>query len=361
MNRFKILDFTSLLPGPFTTMYLADMGAEVLKIISPHTIDMIDSFPPFIKEEDHSAAFLQLNRNKKMAVLDLKTKAAQAKVYELIKDYDIVIEQYRPGVMKRLGIDYETLSRINPSIIYCSITGYGQTSSLKNRPGHDINYVARSGIGSISGTKQSGPLLAGLQMGDIIGGYNATIGVLAAVIERDKSGMGQYIDISMTDCLMASNPIFSANYLYDGKPQGFEENVLNGGSVYGFHKTSDDQFMSVGCLEPKFIRNFCETIGRMDLFQNMVDSENIDFIKSEITEIFASKTKEEWTRAFEDAEACVEPVLSIKEVLDFSEVGDNGLLVELDTKKGRVINQLANPIKSSLNVYEYHLPAMVDL
>lgn len=226
LKGVRILDFTSLLPGPFATLYLADMGASVLRVTSGTRPDPIESRPPFIPETKISALWAYLNRGKQSINLNLKNPRAVRIVEQLITEYDVVIEQYRPGVMAKLGLDYESLKKINPTIIYCSLTGYGQTGPLNKRAGHDINYLSLAGLLSYSGKKETGPSLMGMQIADIASGsLNSVIGLLAAVIHRKETGEGQYVDISMMDGVMAFNTVSGTTCLVDerepaGKQRG---------------------------------------------------------------------------------------------------------------------------------------------
>ena len=206
LKGLKILDFTTLLPGPFATMNLTDLGAEVLRVISGSRPDMAAFAPPFLAGTDISFTVPYMQRGKRSMTLNLKDPRAVQIVHQLVSDYDILIEQFRPGVMAKFGLDYESLKKINPAIIYCSITGYGQDSPLSGKAGHDINYLARSGLMSYSGKKDSGPSLMGMQIADVASGsYNSIIGILASVVCRNETGKGQYIDISMTDGAIAFN------------------------------------------------------------------------------------------------------------------------------------------------------------
>ncbi|MFT6910580.1 MAG: alpha-methylacyl-CoA racemase, partial [Oleiphilaceae bacterium] len=251
LKGLKVLDFTTLLPGPYATQLLADMGAEVLRIESPKRPDLLKLMPPIVGKV--SAAHATINRNKKSLALDLKHPEAKAIIHALVSEYDIIIEQFRPGVMARLGLDYDSFKGIQPKLIYCSITGYGQTGPLQNKAGHDINYLALSGLASYSGRKDTGPVLSGTQVADIAGGsHHAVMAILAAVIERTNTGKGQYLDISMSDAALALNTMFSANTLVNQKDPGYGTEMLNGGLFYDYYKTSDGRYLSIGSLEPNF-------------------------------------------------------------------------------------------------------------
>ena len=228
LKGLKVLDFSTLLPGPFATMMLADMGAEIIKVESPFREDLVKHQEPI--DGDVSAVFGHLNRSKRSLALDLKQEEAKEVIYKLVHEYDIIIEQFRPGVMDKLGIGYEMLKNINPRIIFCSITGYGQTGPLNNRAGHDINYLSLAGISSYSFRKNQVPVPAGIQVADIAGGsMPAVIGILAAVYHRNQTGKGQYIDLSITDVAFSLNAMYGPSYLVAGIEPESESVLLNGG------------------------------------------------------------------------------------------------------------------------------------
>ena len=316
LDGLKILDFTTLLPGPYATLMLADMGAEVLKISSAGKYDLVLDYGERVKGTDISACQAWLGRNKKTMFLNLKTPEAKEIVRQLIMDYDIVIEQFRPGVMQRLGLGYEDLRRVNPRLIYCSLTGYGQTGPLRDAAGHDINYMSRSGIISHAGRAGSGPSLMNFQIADIaVGSLNSVIGILAAVISRQATGKGQFVDVSMLDGCIPFNSLDGADFLVSGRQPCREGQLLNGGSMYDYYETSDGGYMSVGSLEPKFWEAFCRGIGREDLIAGTVRPENASEVKEEIRAIFRTKTRDEWTAVFSELDACVQPVMDLQEVL----------------------------------------------
>ena len=217
LDGLKVLDFSTLLPGPYASLILADMGAEVLKISSAGRPDLVVNYEPFIGDSGISACQAWLGRNKKTMFLNLKTGEAKGIIRELIKEYDIILEQFRPGVMDRLGIGYEELKKVNPGLIYCALTGYGQTGPLRDAAGHDINYLSRSGLVSHAGRKDHGPSLMNFQIADVAAGsMNSVIGILAAVHYRSKTGKGQFIDISMLDGCIPFNSLDGAGFLVSG-------------------------------------------------------------------------------------------------------------------------------------------------
>jgi len=354
LNKLKVLDFTTLLPGPYATMGLADMGADVLRIISGSRPDLAAFAPPFIPGEDISFATACLGRGKRCMTLNLKDPRAIEIVRRLLSDYDILIEQFRPGVMEKLGLGYAALREINPALIYCSLTGYGQTGQYRDRVGHDINYLARSGIMAYSGKKETGPSLTGMQIADVASGSNNTvIGILAAVISRNETGRGQQIDVSMADGVVAFNALAGNAYLVDGNEPGREGFLLNGGSLYDFYETKDGGHISLGALEPQFFAAFCEGVGRPDLAVGGVSPENVEEVKVQVREIVLTKTRDAWVKIFEGTDACVEPVLTLSEALDDEQTRERSLVVEVDLPTGETVRQIAHPIIFSETHQEY--------
>ena len=357
LDDLKILDFSTLLPGPYATLMLADMGAEVLKISSASRPDIVLDYPPFIGDTGVSASQAWLGRNKKTMFLNLKTGEGKAVVKELVKEYDIVLEQFRPGVMEKLGLGYENLKAVNPKLIYCSLTGYGQTGPLRDAAGHDINYMSRSGIISQAGRRESGPSLMNFQIADIaVGSMNSVIGILAAVNYRKNTGKGQYIDVAMMDGCVPFNSLDGAGFLVSGKEPKREGERLNGGCIYDFYETKDGEYLSVGSLEPQFWSRFCTAIGREDLIEGTVYPPNIDEVKAEIRGILKTKTRDEWVEVFSHYDACVQPVLNLKEaLLEDEQVKEREMVVEvkLPLHEDVSVKQLATAVKLSECPCEY--------
>ena len=226
LDGYKVLDFSTLLPGPYATMTLADLGAEVLKVSGRDKYDLVVNWPPVVKGAEVTGAQAWLGRGKKTIHLNLKKPAAVEAVKKLVMEYDIIVEQFRPGVMKKLGLSYEILRQVNPRIIYCSITGYGQTGPMSMRAGHDINYISRSGIAASAGRREGGPSLYNFQIADVAGGsLNAVASILAAIIYRERTGEGQYIDVSMQDSVVPFNSMDGAAYFAGGEVPSREGGV----------------------------------------------------------------------------------------------------------------------------------------
>ncbi|MEZ1315235.1 CaiB/BaiF CoA-transferase family protein [Pseudomonas fluorescens] len=348
LASLKILDFSTLLPGPFASLLLADMGAEVLRIESPTRADLVRVLPPH--DRGVSASHAYLNRNKRSLALDLKQPEALEIITALLQDHDIVLEQFRPGVMERLGLGYEALKAINPKLIYVSITGYGQTGPYRNRAGHDINYLALAGQASYTGRADSGPLPLGMQVADVAGGsLHAVAGLLAAVIARQHSGLGQYLDVSMTDCAFSLNAMAGAGYLACGEEPGRETQVLNGGSFYDYYRSRDGRWLSVGSLEPAFMKQLCTALGLEELAalglspqparqKQLKDALKIEFEKHDFAELCG---------LFAELDACVEPVLSLGEAVRHPQLQARQLVTQVPRGDGSSQAQMACPLKFS--------------
>lgn len=343
----KVLDFSSLLPGPFGTMVLADWGADVIRVESHTRPDMVRMLPP--QQDGVSAAHAYLNRSKKSLALDLKKPGAVDVIKALVKEYDIVVEQFRPGVMDRLGVGYEALKAVNPGVIYCSITGYGQTGPYKDRAGHDLNYLSIAGITSYNGRKSSGPAPINVQVADVAGGsYHAVMAILAAVVHRQQTGEGQYIDVSMTDAAFSMHALTAPPALVAGVEPVLEETQLNGGSFYDCYETADGRYLSVGGLEPQFFAQFVGALGHPEwagrgLAMNLAMQQQL---KAEIAEIIKTKSFAEWSAIFAELDCCVEPVLSFSEACAHPQITARELLVDVPTPSGTQ-KQLASPVKFS--------------
>ncbi|MBE8594171.1 CoA transferase [Pseudomonas sp. MAFF 301449] len=342
LASLKVLDFSTLLPGPYASLMLADMGAEVLRIESPTRMDLLRVLPPH--DQGTSTSHAYLNRNKRSLALDLKQAAALEIVRALVKDYDIVLEQFRPGVMERLGLGYEALKALNPRLIYVSITGYGQTGPYKDRAGHDINYLALAGVASYTGREDSGPLPLGVQLADVGGGsLHAVVGLLAAVIARQQTGVGQYLDVSMTDCSFSLNAMAGAGYLACGVQPERETHVLNGGSFYDYYRSRDGRWMSVGSLEPAFMQQLCAAFGRPELAALGLDPA----LKLALQVEFEKRSFDELCELFAAVDACVEPVLSLSEAVEHPQLKARALVSQVPRGDGSTQAQLACPLKFS--------------
>ncbi|MFK5953024.1 MAG: CaiB/BaiF CoA-transferase family protein [Desulfobacterium sp.] len=354
LTHLKILDFSTLLPGPYASLVLTDLGADTLRVVSGSRPDIATLMPPFLPGTDISANLAWLGRGKRSITLNLKKAPAVTIIKKLIAEYDILLEQFRPGVMQRLGLGYEDLKIINPGLIYCSLTGYGQEGPYAGRAGHDINYLACSGLMSYSGTKDHGPVLTGMQIADMAAGSNNTIiAILAAVLHRNHTGKGQYIDISMRDGVVPLNGMAGAATLVDGLHPVREGNVLNGGSLYDFYETKDNEYLSFGGLEPQFFTAFCNGMGCPDLIKGGVMPDDIEQVKLRVRKTIKTKTRKEWEKVFKNVDACVEPVLTLAETLNSPDIIKRGLVVDVELPEGGSVRQLGTPMRFSETPIHY--------
>ncbi|MEE2731479.1 MAG: CaiB/BaiF CoA-transferase family protein [Pseudomonadota bacterium] len=348
LSSLRVLDFTTLLPGPFGAMILADWGAEVVRVESPTRPDMVRMLPPM--DDGISACHGFLNRSKKSLALDLKKPDAVAAVKRLVQQYDIVVEQFRPGVMDRLGVGYEALKVENPGLIFCSITGYGQSGPYRQRAGHDLNYLSIAGVTGYNGRKGSGPAPINVQVADVAGGsYHAVMAILAAVIHRQQTGEGQHLDISMTDAAFSMHALTAPPALVGGVEPELENTQLNGGSFYDCYETADGRWLSVAGIEPQFFAQFCQAIGHPEWSAKGL-ALNPDIqgpLKQDIAAVLKTRSFAEWVEVFSALDACVEPVLSFNEACEHPQIAARELLVEVPTAGGGSQRQLASPVKFS--------------
>jgi crotonobetainyl-CoA:carnitine CoA-transferase CaiB-like acyl-CoA transferase len=312
----RVLDLSRLIPGPFCTLILSDLGASIDKLEDPHVGDYLRIFPP--TKGGLSGRFLALNRDKRSICLDLKRPEGRDALLRLAQNYDVVVETFRPGVLDRLGVGYAALSSVNPKIVLCSISGYGQTGPLRERAGHDINYVALGGVTGLAGPAEGPPPVAPIQLADVAGGAMwGAIGILSALLAVRATGRGRHLDVSMCEGALAFMLPDLGNL--DAAPhapprRGAE--LLNGGSpAYGVYQTKDGRYLSVGALEPKFWAAFNAAIGRpVDLSEIAEGGAVAEKARREIADILRTKTRDEWEVVFAATDACVEPVLAPDEI-----------------------------------------------
>lgn len=338
----KVLDFSTLLPGPYGTMMLGDMGAEVTRVVAPGREPLRGAVNPLDAV---------LARNKRSIFVDLKQPESRPVIERLLKQSDILVEQFRPGVMQRLGWGYPEAKNVKHDIIYCSLTGYGQDGPLRDRAGHDLNYLALSGILSYTGRKDEGPAPYGTQVADICAGsYNMVVGVLAALFHRQQTGQGQFIDVAMLDGSIALNAVSGAAYFGIGHMPRREGEFLNGGTLYDIYKTKDGQYISVGGLEPKFLAGFLKALDLSDLAKpgsTMYTMSNIPEAKKKVAQALAQKTLAEWNEIFPAYDCCVEPVQDLEEMSVHPQTQAREMIVDVDDGKGGKTRQIAHPIKYS--------------
>jgi alpha-methylacyl-CoA racemase len=308
LKGLKILDLSMNLPGPYMTWLLASLGAEVIKVENPAGGD----YARALEGVPNSPYFAAVNRNKKSITLNLKDPRGRELFLQLLDLYDILVEGFRPGTMDQLGLGYGTMRARNSRVIYVSITGYGHEGPYRLRAGHDLNYLSLAGVIGMTGTRDGQPAMPGVQIADTAGGsLMGLTGLLSAVIQRERTGRGQFVDVSMFHgSFSLTTMIFAAI------AKGLEEPepgkmMLNGRSpCYGLYRASDGRWMSLGAIEPKFWENFCNVVERNDLLSGQYDGPEVI---SELEHIFASRTQAEWIEVFREADCCCEPVLSLDE------------------------------------------------
>ncbi|HKA19751.1 MAG TPA: CaiB/BaiF CoA-transferase family protein [Blastocatellia bacterium] len=319
LEGIRVLDLSRMLPGPYCSMMLADLGAEVIKVEEPVVGDPTRRSPPMVNGE--SAPFNQVNRNKKSIAIDLKNAEGRDVFLKLASTADCVLEQFRPGVVDRLGINYDTLAEIDPRIVYCSLTGFGQDGPHRERSGHDLNYLALSGVLGLTTDDSGRPVIPGVQVADLAGGMIAGFAILAALLARERTGRGQYVDVSMFDVMLSMLPIPAAHHFAGATIPVGGKYVLSGAyPFYNVYETGDGKFMTLGALEPKFWTNFCRKVGREDLVSRQFDSgERRENLFSEVRAIFKSKSQSDWVESMRDADCCCEPVLSMVEAFEHAQ------------------------------------------
>ncbi len=321
LSRLRVLDLSRLAPGPYCTMLLGDLGADVLVIDDARDVRAEPAAAPHDETALRRAASdATLRRNKRSLALNLKTEAARQVFYRLADEADIVLEGFRPGVVKRLGVDYDTLAARNPRLIYCSLSGYGQTGPYAAHVGHDINYIATSGALAASGSDAPGPEGPGRPaiplnlLADFAGGgLMAAFAILAAVVAREHTGRGQYIDLAMSDGVLSLLTAPMAAHFAIGTDLAPRSYVLNGGApYYDVYRTSDGRWFSLGAVEPKFFANLCTAVDREDLIplQNDDDPAARSRLRDALDAIFRTRTAEEWFALLNQTDVCAAPVLT---------------------------------------------------
>jgi crotonobetainyl-CoA:carnitine CoA-transferase CaiB-like acyl-CoA transferase len=356
LDGITVLDLTRLLPGAVATMMLGDFGADIIKIEEPGIGDPARQSRAGIKQP--GAYFLATNRNKRSIAINLKQPAGREIFLELAKRADVVVEGFRPGVMDRLGIGYEILKEINPRLVYCAITGYGQDGPYRGKAGHDINYISIAGLLGINGMKDGPPMIPGVQIADLAGGsMHAVIGILLALQARQRSGEGQMVDVSMMDGSLAMMFVPFAAYLANGaQPERGAQGLSGRYACYQVYETGDGRYLALGALEPKFWENACRVLGREDLIdRQFVDAEQTECIRA-LSEIFRMKTADEWLAAFEGVDTCLALVKDIAEMIDDPQVKNRGLIAEIEHPTSGRIKQIAPTVKLSATPGEMRSP-----
>jgi alpha-methylacyl-CoA racemase len=346
----RVLDLTRLLPGGFCTLLFADLGAEVLKVEDTGMGDYIRWAPPYYEgaeESTRSALYLSLNRGKRSIRLNLKEERGREVLLRLVRDYDVVVEGNRPGVMDRLGVGYERLAQENPALVYCAITGYGQDGPYRDRSGHDMNYLGLIGLLGLTGEKDGPPVQSAGQIADLGGGgLMAAFGILAALRERDGSGKGQLVDISMADGALSWLAMVAGRYFAEGSAPQRGDLELAGRLICYRPYACSDGWVTLGALEPKFWQAWCHGVGREDLVEKQFEAPGSE-AHGEVERIFMERTRDEWQAFASEHDCCLEPVLGLDEALDSELVTARNMVVELDQPGTDGVKQLGMPVKFS--------------
>ena len=348
LDGIRVLDLTQLLPGPYGTQLLSDMGAEILKV-EPPTGDP----GRHIQGTEGWAGYLfsAVNSDKRSIAIDLKSDVGREVLYELVQDVDVVFEQFRPGVTERLGIDYDTLSEHQEELIYCSLTGYGQNGPYRDRAGHDLNYVGASGLLDMTRPQQEiknaggrlpAPTPIGYPIADMTGGLMAVTAILGALVERELGGGGQYLDVSMTDAVFSYGPVELALADSGGDPRPGETPMSGALPCYDVYETADGRYVTLAALEPRFFRAFCEAVERPDLFEYHLTEDEGEraTLREELRSLFSERTRDEWDATL-GSETMVGLVNTPTEAISDPHIQTRELLVETDAGHRRVAFPLA--------------------
>ena len=350
LSDVKVLDLSRLLPGGFCSLLLADLGADVLKVEDTGMGDYVRWSPPYYEGADEtakSALYLSLNRNKRSIRIDLKSEAGREVLLRLVRESDVLLEGFRPGVMDRLGVGYERLREENPGLVYCAITGYGQDGPYRDRSGHDMNYLGLVGLLGLTGERDGPPLQSAGQIADLGGGaLMAAVGILVALRERDRSGEGQLVDVSMADGALSWLAMVAARTLAEGAAPRRGELELAGGLVCYRPYRCADGWVTLGALEPKFWQAFCRGVGREDLVEHHLDPTGSD-TQREVEAIFAARTREQWTAFAGEHDCCLEPVLALDEALDSELVRAREMVVSVEQPGAGPVRLLGTPVMLS--------------
>jgi crotonobetainyl-CoA:carnitine CoA-transferase CaiB-like acyl-CoA transferase len=358
LEGITVLDLTRLLPGAFCSQLLADLGADVIKIEHPEGGDYNRAFAPLAKVE--SGSFLLLNRNKRSLAVDLKTDGGKEIFRRLVSSADVVLEGFRPGVMDRLGLSYAELSALNPRLVYCAISGFGQDGPLRNAAGHDLNYLALAGALPLFAEAGRDPIVPGLSIADVGGGsLTASTGILAALMARQHTGRGQFVDISMFDGSVAWLAYHGADWLFAGiEPRGGERPFIGGAPCYNVYRCADGRHVALGIIEEHFWHRFCDAVGLVELKAHQWPTGTAAIEQKKVLEqLFARRTRDEWVEQLAPADIPLTPVLSMQEAFEQPHLRHRQLLQSVEHPVEGRVPQLGFPIKMSDTPAQIRTPA----
>ena len=357
LEGLKVLDFTRYAPGPYCTMILGDLGADIIRVEEiglpdgrrAEQMKGMDEIPLPSEFASPDSPHNPVNRNKRSIQINLKSEAGQRIIYQLMGKTDVVVEGFRPGVTKRLGIDYPTLKKINPRLIYCAITGYGQDGPYRDLPGHDINYIAHAGAVGVMSLSSTQPLVPGNLIGDMAaGGMQATIGILAALASRERTGKGQFVDIAITDGVVSMLCLYLSRYFQQGTLPELEERVSCGAAPYYNHYlTSDCKLISIACSEPWFFANLCRTLDCEEFIPYQTDGDKAGEIKAYFEQKFLSRTRDEWFKVLSQNDVPVGKVYTLNELTEDPQLRHRRMIIDVDNPAGGKLRQAGISIKLS--------------
>ncbi len=305
LDGYRVLDFSKLLPGPLATLWMAQQGAEVIKVESPQSPDPVRFYPPMV--DGVSAYYAALNKGKKSLLVDYRSDEGKEAILKLIETADVVVEQFRPGVLEAFGLGYETLKKRNPKIILVSITGYGQAGEMASTPGHDINYLSYSGVLDSQRDKDGNPIISATQLADVAGGsMQALNAATSALLHRERTGEGQQIDVSMTHAVSVLNSLRAAEEMETGENGGYLSGAI---ASYNVYECADGRHVALGALEPKFWQKFCNLMGHSEWGGRLMEKQLIE----EVSAMFLTKPMQYWTDKLEKEGVCLSPVLTLRE------------------------------------------------
>jgi crotonobetainyl-CoA:carnitine CoA-transferase CaiB-like acyl-CoA transferase len=339
LDGVRVLDLTRLLPGPYATQLLADAGADVVKVEDTDAGDYARDLPP-VTDSGVGAVFDAVNRGKRSVAVDLKTDRGREVIHRLAADVDVVVEGFRPGVVDRLGVDYETLAEVNEAVVYCSITGYGQDGPLADRVGHDLTYVGVAGLLDLTREDEAArPQIPGFPVADMAGGLFAAYRILGALLSRELGNAdGAYLDVSLVDVVTSFSQVVAPAAFQGADPRPGETPLAGGLPWYDVYETADGRYVTLAALEPQFWRAFCGAVDREDLLDahGSTDPATREALRAELVDLFAERTRAEWEDWFGDVDATVAPVLTLAEALTHPRVGARGLVERGDDGVRRV-------------------------
>jgi alpha-methylacyl-CoA racemase len=351
LEGLTVLDLSRLLPGGFCSLLLADFGADVIKVEDTGMGDYIRWSPPYYEgaaDTAKGALFLSLNRGKRSIRLNLKSDGGREALLRLVRDADVLLESFRPGVLDRLGVGYERLRLQNPGLVYCAITGYGQDGPNRGRSGHDMNYLGLNGLLGLTGDADGPPVQTAGQIADLGGGaLMAAVGILVALRERERSGEGQLVDCSMFDGSLSWLAMLAAEAFATGRaPRRGELGLAVRYNCYRPYECADG-WVTLGALEPKFWQAFCEGVGRPDLAEHAFDAPG-SASHADVAAIFRERTRDEWRAFASEHDCCLEPVLGLDEALESELVAAREMVVDLAQPGAtRPVKLLGVPVKLS--------------